>query len=102
MKKAEFYTRYFDGENCIAKKVNGYTDGNFYFYKGIGGYWHGIEPKTGLAASGAYGQPTRKKAVEELYKNLVEIEIYMASCNGRIQAEKFNELIEIAKKEEER
>jgi hypothetical protein len=59
MTKTSFYTMVFkDGKKQAELIINGYSDGNYYYYR-RGGRWFAIHPLIGLAIAGG---ATRKEA----------------------------------------
>lgn len=49
MKKTAFYSMVRENGKNIAKQQNGYTDGQYNYYKNQYGVWHAIHPENGLS-----------------------------------------------------
>ena len=75
MKKTNFYVLRRRNAKISAELINGWSDGNFFYYRSDGRIWRAVHPGCGLAVCSGY---TRKEAVEtantpEMTKRIAEL-----------------------------
>lgn len=96
MKKIKFYSLVFEKYQTVAKLQIGWTDGNFNYYRDSYG-WYAIVPNIGLSL--CWGN-TRKEC-EERANSKETLELLNKKINSDM-ADRFNYLVNIAKKEAEK
>ena len=85
MKKADFYTMVRENGKNIAKQQNGYTDGNFNYYKNQYGTWHAIHPENGLSVC----TDTTRKAAAARAGTMGDLIADAIARNGETLRERF-------------
>lgn len=91
MKKHQFFS-VLKGKGkgeAIAKRQNGYTDGEYNYYNAARGVWHCIEPNTGLSV--ATGR-TRQDAQQRAQAYAETVEAFKNTAMYRQRVEQFREL----------
>lgn len=82
-KKCTFYSVITHGRKKKAVKHEGYTDGEFNYYKTEHGYWYCIEPNTGLSI---VCSESRKKAYEYKEENKKRVYELINNMTGKANA----------------
>jgi hypothetical protein len=93
MKKYTFYSLIYNGKNgAMAKKWDGFTDGNYNYYKNEFSKWYAIEPTTGLSVINS--RNTRKDC--EVAANTPEMLENVQKRITKAMQDRFNKLVQEA------